>query len=236
MSQPANEKFAVLWSGGKDSCLALWRARQSGLRVTALLNFFDDTSSRVRFHGVRSTLIAKQARAVGLDLFQIATKPDSFAISFEAALHEIKTRGYAGVIAGDIHLEDVRLWNDERASDAGLKLVEPLWHEDGIGILKSLVGEGFRAVLTCCDDKWSDHLWPGREIDRDFIDDVSTISGLDVCGERGEYHSFVFDGPLFSSRANFTLGEIRRANGFSQIDLVSERLAATFATSECRKS
>lgn len=86
MSQPANEKYAVLWSGGKDSCLALWRARRSGLRVTALLNFFDDANGRVRFHGVRSTLIAEQALALGLDLFQFATKPHSFASSFEMAL------------------------------------------------------------------------------------------------------------------------------------------------------
>jgi len=216
------EKYAVMWSGGKDSCLALSRARRSGLQVTALLNFFDDASSRVRFHGVRSTLIAQQARALNLDLFQFATQPDSFASSFETALGEMKARGYAGIVAGDIHLQDVRQWNDEHVSDAGLKLVEPLWHEDGVAILESLVDEGFRAVLTCCDDKWSDHLWPGREIDREFIDDVSAVSGLDVCGERGEYHSYVFDGPLFSSRANFTLGEIRRTDGFSQIDLISE--------------
>jgi diphthine-ammonia ligase len=220
MSQSSDDIYAVLWSGGKDSCLALWRARQAGLRIKGLLNFFDDASDRVRFHGVRSTLIFEQARALGLDLFQYGTTPDSFPASFEAALHMIRTSGYTGVIAGDIHLEDVRKWNVERAAGAGLRLVEPLWHDEGVNILRSLTGEGFRAVLTCCEDKWGRALRPGREIDRGFIDDVSQISGLDVCGERGEYHSFVFDGPLFSCRVHWDPGEIRRSNGFSQIDLV----------------
>lgn len=221
MTDSFDDIYAVLWSGGKDSCLALWRARQTGLRITGLLNFFDDASGRVRFHGVRSALISEQARALGLDLFQCGTKPDSFGSSFEEMLRTLKNRGYTGLIAGDIHLEDVRKWNEERATGAGLRLVEPLWHDEGASLLRSLTREGFRTVLTCCDDKWKNVLWPGREIDESFIDDVSQIAGLDVCGERGEYHSFVFDGPIFSYQVRWNPGEVRRSNGFSQIDLIS---------------
>jgi uncharacterized protein (TIGR00290 family) len=222
MTVPINKVYAVLWSGGKDSCLALWRARQSGLRVDGLLNFFDEASCRVRFHAVRATLIAEQARALGLDIFQYGTRPDSFATTFADALHELKARGYAGIIAGDIHLEDVRQWNEDQVSGAGLRLVEPLWHRGDPVMLEEFVAAGFRAVLTCCDDKWAAALWPGREIDHEFVADVSRISGFDACGEHGEYHTFVFDGPLFLHRINWFPGEIRRSNGFSQIDLVHE--------------
>lgn len=221
MPEDDGQRYAVLWSGGKDSCLALWRARQAGLRVTSLLNFIDEQSARVRFHAVRSSMIVRQAHELQLELFQVGTKPDRFADSFQAALHALKDRGYAGVIAGDIHLEDVRQWNEERADAAGLQCIEPLWHDEGLNILRSLVDARFRAVLTCCDDKWQSILWPGREIDSVFIADVSKNSDFDVCGERGEYHSFVFDGPVFSNPVDWLKGEIRRSNGFSQIDLLS---------------
>jgi uncharacterized protein (TIGR00290 family) len=222
MTEFARTPFAVLWSGGKDSCLALWRAREAGLYITALVNFYDGTTGRVRFHGVRATLIAEQARALGLELFQYPTTPDSFAGTFIEALHHLKARGYAGVVAGDIHLDDVRTWNEERASDAGLRLVEPLWLCEPSAILKDFVEAGFRALLTCASEQWSHILRPGREITEEFVADVSGIRGLDACGEHGEYHSFVFDGPLFSHAIICVPGELRRSNGFSQIDLTHE--------------
>lgn len=215
-----NDKYVVLWSGGKDSTLALWIAQQQGLQIGGLVNYFDASTYRVRFHAVRSFLIEEQARSLGLELYQYATNAESYAQSFDVALGEVKSHGYAGVVAGDIHLEDVRQWNQERTLNIGLDLVEPLWHRDGIEILRELVEAKFRTVLTCCSDAWLETLWPGREIDRDFIDDVRKVPGLDPCGERGEYHSFVFDGPAFSYPVNWTLGETRKTNGFSQIDLI----------------
>jgi uncharacterized protein (TIGR00290 family) len=219
MVRPDNTTCAALWSGGKDSCLALWRARQSGLRVDSVLNFIDESSGRVRFHAVRATLITEQARKLGVQIFQYGTGPDSFDTALSGALHELKARGYTGIIAGDIHLADVRRLNEELAMEAGLQLIEPLWHCDGRQILGEFVQTGFRAVLTCCEDKWGSVLWPGREIDQGFIDDVSRVAGLDPCGELGEYHSFVVEGPLFSRPVQWTLGETRRSNGFSQIDI-----------------
>lgn len=219
MTEFGRTPFAVLWSGGKDSCLALWRAREAGLHIPALVNFYDGATGRVRFHGVRATLIAEQARALGVDLFQYPTSPDSFANTFTEALHNLKARGYAGVVAGDIHLDDVRTWNAERASDADLQLVEPLWHCEPSAILKDFVEAGFRAILTCTGEQWGHILRPGREITEEFVTDVSGIKGLDACGENGEYHSFVFDGPLFLHAITFVPGELRRSNGFSQIDL-----------------
>jgi uncharacterized protein (TIGR00290 family) len=186
----------------------------------------------VRFHGVRATLIAERARALRMDIFQYPTSPESFAATFAEALHHLKARGYTGVIAGVIHLEDVRLWNEQLARNAGLQLAEPLWHCDGPAMLEEFVRVGFRALLTCSDEKWPAALWPGREIDQEFIEDVSQIAGLDSCGERGEYHSFVFDGPLFLHPVVCLRGEVRRSNGFAQIDLVHETSA--HSSSSCR--
>jgi uncharacterized protein (TIGR00290 family) len=188
--------------------------------VEGLLNFFDEESERVRFHAIRASLISDQARALGLEIFQCGTRPESFTTAFADALHELKVRGYVGVIAGDIHLNDVREWNEKYVLGAGLRLVEPLWHHGASVMLAEFVVAGFRAVITCSDDRWADALWPGREIDQEFIADVSGISGFDPCGEHGEYHSFVFDGPLFLHEINWLPGEVRRSNGFSQIDLV----------------
>ena len=216
------ESHAVLWSGGKDSCFALWKAREMGVLVEGLVNFFDAASGRVRFHAVRAALIAEQARACGLPLAQYPTQPESYATTFGEALATLKARGYAGIVAGDIHLEEVRQWNAERAAAAGLRLLEPLWQQGGPALLEAFVAAGFRAVITGCSDRWPGALWPGREIDRAFLADVSGIADLDACGENGEYHSFVFDGPCFAHPVQWVPGEIRRSAGFSQLDLVPE--------------
>jgi diphthine-ammonia ligase len=220
-SDPAtNKRYAILWSGGKDSCLSLWHARKLGLVVTSLVNFFDEATSRVRFHATRTELIAQQAAALGLDLIQRPTSSDNYSAVVSDTLRMLKEHDYAGLVAGDIHLEDVREGNEVNAARAGLRLVEPLWHGNGVALLEDFVASGFRAVLTCCDERWPDILRPGREIDRAFIEDVSAATAIDPSGEYGEYHSFVFDGPLFMGRVGWQAGAIRRSNGFAQLDLV----------------
>jgi diphthine-ammonia ligase len=217
---PPPGPHAVLWSGGKDSCLALWRARRAGYSVNALVNFFDEASGRVRFHAVRANLIGAQAAAMDLELFQHATLPDTYATCFAEALGNLKTAGYVGLIAGDIHLTDVRGVNQEAAFAAGLHLVEPLWHLNGVMMLREFLDAGFEAVLTCCKEGLHDVLQPGRRIDAAFVSAVAAADIIDVSGENGEYHSFVFDGPLFAHAIRWKPGEIRRTNGFAQLDLI----------------
>jgi uncharacterized protein (TIGR00290 family) len=220
MGTSRDGRYAVLWSGGKDSCLALWRACHSGIRVRTLLNFVDQRSRRVRFHAVRAELIAEQARALDLKLEQHETAANDYASVVGDALKALKARGYDGIVAGDIHLERVRHWNQQQTARVGLELLEPLWHADARQLLTSFVSAGFRAVLTCCDNKWPDTLRIGREIDKHFVSEVLRNSQFDACGENGEYHSFVFDGPLFSRPVQWAPGEFRRSNGFTQVDLV----------------
>lgn len=212
----------MLWSGGKDSCLAFWRARELGVRVAGLVNLFDERSERVRFHATRRGLIASQARALGLRLFQYGTSTENYEEVFVAALQRLKTSGYRGVIAGDLHLEDVRAWSAERVEGAGLDFLEPLWHDDGARILEDLVDQGFCAVVTCCQLSKLDQSWLGRRIDRSFIDEILALPDLDPCGEFGEYHSFVFDGPPFHRPVSWRAGTVHEGNGFIQLDLLPD--------------
>ena len=214
------QRYALMWSGGKDSALALTRARERGLEVGALLNFIDDRSRRVRFHATRAELIAAQADAAGIALRQIATSWEAFDGAFRAELARLRAERFAGVIFGDIHLAAVRAWYEERASAAGLKHVEPIWGEAPDILLREFVAGGGRAVVTCCEVSKLGETWLGRTIDERFVPEIAE-TGVDPCGENGEYHSFAFAGPAFRVEVAWRPGERRRDGGFAQLDLLS---------------
>jgi uncharacterized protein (TIGR00290 family) len=208
-----------MWSGGKDSALALTRARASGLEIGVLLNFVDRATGRVRFHATRAELIAAQTRAAGVPLRQLAVSWDEFEGVFRRALGRLKDEGFAGVIFGDIHLADVRAWYEERVRAAGLEHVEPIWREDPSALLREFVAGGGRAVITCCELSKLGEGWLGRTIDERFVDEIAS-AGIDVCGENGEYHSFAFDGPAFRTPIAWIAGARRHEDGFVQLDLL----------------
>jgi uncharacterized protein (TIGR00290 family) len=214
-----------MWSGGKDSALALRRSLARGLEVGALLNVVDETTRRVRFHATRAELIAAQARALGIPLRQVATPWGRFAERFGDALRALADDGFAGVIFGDIHLADVRAWYEERVRGAGLEHVEPLWGEPADALLREFVAGGGRAVITCVELARLDAAWLGRVIDPSFPDAVAS-EGIDPCGENGEYHSFAFAGPPFRASVAWCAGATREDGGFLQLDLADPVEAA----------
>jgi uncharacterized protein (TIGR00290 family) len=218
-------QYAVMWSGGKDSALALTRCRASGLDIGALLNFVDAASRRVRFHATRADLIAAQAAAAGIPLRQYATSWSEFDGAFTSALDALRTEGFAGVIFGDIHLADVRAWYEERVRATGLEHVEPIWAGEPADLLREFVTAGGRAVITCCETAKLDEAWLGRTIDERFVTDIAS-AGIDLCGENGEYHSFAFAGPAFREPVAWRAGERRTEGGFVQLDLLSPLQAA----------
>jgi uncharacterized protein (TIGR00290 family) len=217
--------YAVMWSGGKDSALALARARSRGLRIGALLNFIDATSGRVRFHATRGALIRAQADAAGIPLRQHATSWTEFEGAFRAALAKLRAEGFSGVIFGDIHLADVRAWYEERVRDADLEHVEPIWGEPPEALLREFVAGGGRAVITCCELGKLDEGWLGRIVDERFVADIAS-AGVDVCGENGEYHSFAYAGPAFREPVMWRAGATRSDGKFIQLDLLSPLDAA----------
>ena len=220
-------RFAAMWSGGKDGAFAITRARERGLDVALLLNFYDAPSARVRFHATRAEVIAAQAAATGIPLRQVATTWEGFDAAFRAALTRLKADGFAGVVFGDIHLADVRAWYEERVRAAGLEHIEPIWGEEPAALLRRIVASGLRAAITCVELAKLDETWLGRVVDESFVEAIAR-TGVDPCGENGEYHSFAFAGPLFRHELLWVVGERRVDGGFAQIDVVD--LAAEVAS------
>ncbi len=211
---------ALLWSSGKDSALALDRARRRGLDVQLLVTFVDPASERVRFHATRREMLEAQARAAGIEGRVLATPWEVMEATLRAFLGELRAAGYAGVVLGDIHLADVRAWYEDRVLAAGLEHVEPIWGEAPSALLREYVDGGGKAVVTCVDRTKLDDSWLGRRLDAAFLEEVAA-TGIDACGENGEYHSFAYGGLEFgSSEVGWRAGERREEPGFAQLDLL----------------
>ena len=211
-------RCAVMWSGGKDSALALARARRIGIQVDRLLSFHDSATGRVRFHATRVEMLEAQAAAIGIQLRAIPTTWAEMEASLRRELRSLTDEGFTGVVLGDIHLADVRAWYEERVTAAGLEHIEPIWGEPPQQLLDEFVVSGGRAVVTCVDLTKLDETWLGRVIDESFVVDIER-TGVDPCGENGEYHSFAFAGPVFSTQLAWALGDRRSESGFAQLDL-----------------
>src|SRR5579859_7188299 len=180
-----------MWSGGKDSALALNRARAAGIDVARLVNFYDADTGRVRFHATRVAMLEAQAEQLGIELRAIPTSWSDMADRLSLELDGLRTEGFEGVVLGDIHLADVRTWYEDRVKSAGLRHVEPPGE-----LLREFVETGGRAVVTCVDRTRLKPDWLGRIIDERFVDEIRETE-IDPCGENGEYHSFAFQGRPF---------------------------------------
>ncbi|HEY8648174.1 MAG TPA: diphthine--ammonia ligase [Candidatus Limnocylindria bacterium] len=207
-----------MWSGGKDSALALMRARARGLAVTRLINIYDPATDRVRFHATRRELIQAQADAIGIDLDARGVAWESYEPAFIELLAGLKAEGFRGVVFGDIHLADVRAWYEDRVRAAGLEHVEPIWGDPPARLVAEFVASGSRAVITCVDLPKLNESWLGRIIDERFLQDIGRLP-VDPAGENGEYHSFTFAGPLFKAPVRWRAGARRDEGDFAQLDL-----------------
>lgn len=188
-------RAVVSFSGGKDSCLALWRARQAGLDVRAVVNVLEETGERNRSHGVPRSLLEAQARALGVELVAPAASWRGYEATFVQALAELRSRGFEVAVFGDIDLQAHRDWEEKVCARAGLECHLPLWHEPRPDLAREVLRLGFRAIVVCTDSRFLDDRFCGRVYDAQFIADLP--AGVDACGENGEFHTFVYDGPGF---------------------------------------
>jgi uncharacterized protein (TIGR00290 family) len=207
-----------MWSGGKDSALALDRASKEGFEIARLVSFYDRMTQRVRFHGTRVEMLEAQSAAIGIDLRAIPTTWPEMEAELRQELSSLREEGFTGVVFGDIHLADVRAWYEERVAAAGLEHIEPIWGQAPELLLDEFVSSGGRAVITCVDLAKLDESWLGRLIDDRFVSEIAK-AGVDACGENGEYHSFAFAGPVFRQALSWTSGDRRLDSGFAQLDL-----------------
>src|SRR2546425_4605073 len=211
-------RYALMWSGGKDSALALDRALRAGIEVARLITLYDSATRRVRFHATRVEMLEAQAAAIGIRLRAIPTTWAEMEANLRKELSSLREEGFTGVVFGDIHLADVRAWYEERVTAAGLEHVEPLWGEPPAHLVQEFVATGGRAVLTCVDLRRLDASWLGRVLDESFPDAIAA-TGVDPCGENGEYHTFAFAGPVFTHPVEWHAGEVRADGDFVQLDV-----------------
>ncbi|WP_242478989.1 Dph6-related ATP pyrophosphatase [Hymenobacter lapidiphilus] len=203
------------WSGGKDSALALYHAlRNPALHITDLLTSVNAHHGRVTMHGVRKALLEAQAQRIGLPLTQLQLPENPDMATYEqlmrATLAPLQARGVVRSVFGDIHLEDLRRYREQQLATMGLEAIFPLWQRPNAELLAEYLALGFRAVVVCVNEQHLDRSFCGRELDAEFLRDLPP--GVDSCGENGEYHSFVYDAPYFSSPIEVQRGElVRRA-------------------------
>lgn len=213
-------KVAVAWSGGKDSCLACYKAIKEGYNVNSLLIMMADASTS-NFHLINSSLLDDQSDAIGIPIIKQITSPDMYEKNFRKALLELKNRGVEGLVTGDVF--DVALheegWLDRICREVGLTPVRPLWHLDTKQILTEFINEGFKAIVVRVKNAILGLEWLGREINQKFFKDLLELGTIDPCGEHGEFHSFVIDGPIFKNRIEISESEKITINGYGWLKI-----------------
>lgn len=213
----------VSWSGGKDSMLALHRVlADNAYKVEALITTVTEGYDRISMHGVRIGLLEEQAAALGipLELARIPQKAsnEQYEAVMQAALAPFAASGTKDVICGDLYLADIREYRERLFAKIGMRGVYPLWLEDTRKLADEFITAGYKAILCCVDPKAIAESFGGREYDDALLADLPR--GCDPCGENGEFHSFVYDGPLFTSPVKLTLGECVTRDGFCFTDLL----------------
>ena len=217
------EKVLFCWSGGKDSAMALYEIQKAKrYEIVSLLTTITETYDRVSMHGVPRILVEQQAQSLGLPLQEVFISKDSSNEEYESKMRAILTRfkqkGVSQVVFGDVFLEDVRKYREDNLLKLGMTGLFPLWGWHTAEITRLFIALGFQAITTCVDVKVLDKGFVGRILDEHFLTDLPL--NVDPAGENGEFHSFVFDGPIFKERINYTLGEQVLRDSFYFCDLL----------------
>jgi uncharacterized protein (TIGR00290 family) len=224
MNDEARSALALSWSGGKDSALALWvLAREHDVVPVALITTVTDAYQRISMHGVRRSLLALQADAVGVPLVEVeipaACTNEVYERRMEQMLASSLLRDIEAVAFGDLFLEDIRRYREDRLALAGKRACFPLWHRDTTSLAREFIAAGFEAIIVCVDPAKLDRSFAGRRLDERLLGDLP--AGVDPCGENGEFHTFVYAGPILSAPLTIQIGETVERDGFVFTDLTA---------------
>ena len=219
------EKVLLSWSGGKDGCLALYRAINRGLDVRYLVNMISEDGQRSCSHGVRANVIARQAEALGIPIAQRRTTTPTYETVFIDLLKELALDGITAGIFGDIEYDSHRQWNENVCAGAGMTAILPLWEEDQTALLEEFLDAGFISVVITVRSSLLDKDALGRIVDRDFLDYIAGLDrGITPCGEDGEFHTLVVDGPIFQKRLELLEAEKVPYGEHYYLDILETRL------------
>ncbi len=214
-------KVVAAWSGGKDSCFAYYKAVKEGLEVISLLTFMHSEEFS-NFHGIPVDLLFAQADALGLPLVKRVTKPNMYEQQFKETLLEFKAKGVEGLVTGDIY--EVAMhekgWLERVCKEVGLIPIRPLWQGDTKEIFNDYITAGFKSTVVRTNLSVLSEEWLGRELDKQFFNDILKLRNVDPCGEGGEYHTIVTDGPNFKSYIKLVETQTSTSDGYGHLDIM----------------
>lgn len=198
------------WSSGKDSCLSLYRLlSDERYEIGTLVTTLNDELDRVSMHGIPKKLLFEQVKQIGLPLHTInlpgVVSMEQYGKIMDQHVTQLKSEGYSFAVFGDIFLEDLRNYREEQLASLGLRAVFPLWGEDSKQLMEEFIDAGFKAITVSVSEKLLGKGFVGRLVDKEFLKDLP--DGVDPCGENGEFHTFVYDGPIFKNPVSFRVGE-----------------------------
>ena len=200
-------KTFCCWSGGKESALSFYRAKKSGLDISYLVNMVSTCGRRSRSHGIDTNCLRLQSEAIGVPILQRRTSWQNYEDEFKKAVTGLKAQGIKKGIFGDIDLKAHRDWVERVCGELSIKPILPLWKEKREELVEEFIQAGFRAIVVATQADFLGRVWLGRRINKEFVEDLKAMSSVDLCGENGEYHTFVYDGPIFKSPVEFTPGK-----------------------------
>ncbi len=216
-------RVALSWSSGKDSAWALHLLRQDpGVEVVALITTIDEQSGRVPMHGVRCELVELQAKSVGLPLWAVPLpwpcSNEEYEIRMSALCDRALRANVDAMAFGDLFLADIRAYRERQLRGTALQVLFPLWQIPTADLAHEMIRAGLKARISCVDPRVLGPEFVGREFDAEFLRDLPPT--VDSCGENGEFHSFVYDGPEFARTIDVLAGEVEEHDGFVFVDLL----------------
>lgn len=223
-------KAWMSWSTGKDSAWALDVARQQGeVEIVALLSTLNAKFARVAMHGVREELLDAQAEAIGLPLIKVPLPwpcpNEAYEQAMAQAMKRARDEGVTCVVFGDLFLEDIRKYREEKLAPTGIRPLFPIWRSDTARLARQMIHAGLRAKLTCVDPSKLPAHFAGRTFDASLLDELP--EAVDPCGENGEFHTFAYAGPMFRAPIPVKVGEVVQRDGFVYADVVPAEIPAS---------
>ena len=222
----SKDRAWLSWSSGKDAAWTLHECRRRGnVQITGLLTVITETFHRVSMHAVREDVLDAQAEAVGVPLHKAYIPFPCSNEQYEAVMAQVvqdaKDSGVTAFAFGDLFLEDVRKYREEKLAGTGMKPIFPLWGSDTKALAKEMIEGGLKACITCLDPKKMPKEFAGRVVDEEFLRSIP--AGVDPCGENGEFHTFAFAGPMFSRPLDIVIGETVERDGFVFTDVLLKK-------------
>ncbi|MFH1328854.1 MAG: diphthine--ammonia ligase [Candidatus Bathyarchaeota archaeon] len=212
-------RVVVSWSGGKESGLACYEAIHKGFEVAYLLNMITEDAKVSMTHGISSKLLHTQSQAIGIPIVQRSTTWNTYEKEFKKAVSELKQQNVEGVVFGDIDLPEHRSWNERVCNELNVKPILPLWEQKREQILNGFIDKGFEALIVSAKADLFENEWVGHKIDRNLMEYLHEHK-IDLCGESGEYHTFVTNGPIFRKRIKILESRKIIRDGYGFLDIL----------------